>query len=137
MKKTKISLIGILILFIGIIFLSCSKTTTSTLTINNAEIGDYRIYIYPINSVPTNWSSRPNSNTDAIAGGLINYVASAKNRGEVPKVELNWPEGVLSGDFLVEISVFMASGYIVTSFNKGNATVNFNNLTVLNPPSFF
>ena len=134
-NKTTIKTL-VIFLALGTLLSGCSKTTTSTLTINNTEIGDYFIYIYPITSMPTNWSSRPND-TDAIAVGRLSYWASEQNRGEVPKAELNWPEGVLSGDFLVEVSLIMAKGYIVTSFNKGNATVNFNSLTVLNSPSVF
>lgn len=138
MKELKSLLISILLISIGIMVFSCSKVTTSILTINNADVGRYEIYIYPINSVPTNWSYRPNNGTDAIAAGSINYSFSDKDRGEIAKVDLNWSEeGVLSGDFLIELSVFMSSGYIVTSFNKGNATIDFKNLTILNSPSSF
>jgi len=137
MKKLRTLQIGILILFIGIVFSSCSKTTKSTLTINFADASDYMIYVYQNKSVPTSWSSCPNRKTEPIAVGHINYVMSDKNSGVIPKVELNWPEGVLSGDFLVELSAFLASGYVITSFKKGNAEISFYELTVLNAPSLW
>jgi len=127
MKKTMF----VFVLFVGVMFLGCSKTTTSTLTINNIEVGEYYIYIYPNSSMPTDKSNFPNKNNDAIAIGHVSYWFSNKNNGEIPKVELNWPKGVLSGNFLIEVEAGFARGYTISSFNKGNTTINFNDLTVI------